>query len=113
MLKVLLSLLPIAVLSACANNIPLAQCAPADSGSTYSNDDYVVQVYGGNDAHKPDIWEGPICISRISTSSNCSVDVSLIKAVDLKPEGHILEVLTFSGSLANKVSIDMNDCSIK
>lgn len=113
MLKVLLSLLPIASLSACASNIPLAQCAPANPNSIYSNNDYVAQVYGGNDGHKPDIWEGPICITRISTSSSCSVDVSLIKAVELKPEGHILEVLTFSGSSANKVNIDMNDCSIK
>ncbi len=110
----------VAVLTACEQ--PIAQNQASDEQNqachiegqytTIEVDDYQIKIFNPNDLAKPDIWEGPICITNSKKNLGCSVDISLIKSVTVSQDKNILLVNQFTGSNESVVQILLENCEL-
>ena len=87
-------------------------CTQSGNHTTIDFQKYRVMLFGPNDEHKPDIWEGPVCIENKKNGSVCAKDLSLIKEVKLDEVSGDLILSAFSGSNDQRIHLDMDSCKI-
>lgn len=74
--------------------------------------DYRVKILEPNDLQRPDIWQGPICVTNKINNVECGFDLSLVKRVAPAADGNALDVAVFSGSNARTVRITLATCKM-
>lgn len=92
---------------ACATEM---NCGVDDSYSQQDVAAYRVQVFGPNQAVKPDLWQGPVCITQRQQGTYCLIDLSLIKGWQVAPDPQWMVFDVFSGSEQQSVRVYLPTC---
>ncbi len=74
---------------------------------------YSIKIFNPDNPTYPEIWQGPVCVTNILNSSQCGVELSLIKAVKILPDSKVFIAEVFSGSNAETIRVNLENCEIK
>jgi len=74
---------------------------------------YNLKIFSPDNSIHPEIWQGPVCVTNISSNRQCGVELSLIKAVKILPDNKFFIVEVFSGSNAGIIKVNLKNCKIE
>ncbi len=96
-----------------ADQVEVDLCHSSVRYTELKSEKYNLKIFNPDNLTHPEIWQGPVCVTDISSNKQCGVELSLIKSVKILPDSKIFIVEVFSGSNAETVKVSLENCKIE
>ena len=88
------------------------QCPLNQPHTTLNFSHYRAHIIEPDNEEKPEAWQGPLCLENKKTGEMCVQELSIIWEVKEGKSSSDFLVKIYSGSTADKVYLDGNECNI-